>query len=106
MAGPSALFARWRSFLPAAVDEIPWIARRDIAAWPACPGRSLGPGRTRSRIWATRRDARLWSGRRLLLSWPEPKAEYAAARTVGIGQARRWCTLSELSRLKQSKFTI
>jgi hypothetical protein len=43
---------------------------------------------------------------RLLLSWPAPKVEYALARTVGIGQARRWCTLSELSRLKQSKFTI
>jgi len=25
---------------------------------------------------------------------------------VGIGQARRWSTLSELSRLKQSIFTI
>jgi hypothetical protein len=44
---------------------------------------------------------------RLLLSWPAPKAaEYALAGSVGIGQARRWCTLSELSRLKQSKFTI
>ena len=44
--------------------------------------------------------------RRLLLSWPAPKPEYALAGTVGIGQARRWCTLSELSRLKQEKFTI
>jgi hypothetical protein len=44
--------------------------------------------------------------RRLLVSWPGPKPAYAAARSVGIGQARRWSTLSELSRLKQSKFTI
>jgi hypothetical protein len=43
---------------------------------------------------------------RLLLSWPAPKvAEYAVAGSVGVGQARRWCTLSGLSRLKQSKFT-
>jgi len=43
---------------------------------------------------------------RLLLSWPAPKvAEYALAGSVGVGQARRWCTLSGLSRLKQSKFT-
>ena len=28
--------------------------------------------------------------RRLLLSWPAPKVEYALARSVGIGQARRW----------------
>jgi hypothetical protein len=37
---------------------------------------------------------------------PAPKPEYALARRVGVGQARRWCTLSELSRLKQSRFTI
>lgn len=48
-----------------------------------------------------------WAARRLLLSWPAPKtAEYAAARTVGVGQARRWATLSELCRLKQERFTI
>ena len=34
---------------------------------------------------------------------PEPL--YSFAGRVGIGQARRWSTLSGLSRLKQSKFT-
>jgi hypothetical protein len=33
-------------------------------------------------------------------------AEYALAGSIGVGQARRWSTLSRLSRLKQSKFTI
>ena len=33
-------------------------------------------------------------------------AEYALAGSIGVGQARRWSTLSGLSRLKQSKFTI
>ena len=39
-------------------------------------------------------------------AWPEPKVHYWPARTVGIGQARRWSTLSELSRVKQERFTI
>ncbi|MDE3132133.1 MAG: hypothetical protein KGL16_13365 [Acidobacteriota bacterium] len=38
--------------------------------------------------------------------WPGPKPQYAVARRVGVGQARRWSTLSELSRLKQERFTI
>jgi hypothetical protein len=42
----------------------------------------------------------------LVTSWPAPKSEYAVARRVGVGQSRRWSTLSELSRLKQAKFTI
>lgn len=42
----------------------------------------------------------------LLTSWPAPKAQYAAARRVGVGQARRWRTLHALARLKQEKFTI
>jgi hypothetical protein len=44
---------------------------------------------------------------RLVERWPAAKvAEYALAGSIGVGQARRWCTLTELSRLKQSKFTI
>lgn len=46
------------------------------------------------------------AAQRMLLSWPAPKPQYAAARTVGIGQARRWSTLSALARLKQERFTI
>ena len=34
-----------------------------------------------------------------------PGPLYSFAGRVGIGQARRWSTLTELSRLKQSKFT-
>jgi hypothetical protein len=55
------------------------------------------------------RLAGLWVIRshRLLQAWPAPKvAEYALAGSVGVGQARRWRTLSALVRLKQSKFTI
>jgi hypothetical protein len=55
-----------------------------------------------------RRFASLWGpqNRRLLQLWPAAKvAEYALAGSVGVGQARRWCTLSGLSRLKQSRFT-
>jgi hypothetical protein len=56
-----------------------------------------------------RRIAVFWTvrPRRLLHVWPAAKvAEYALAGSVGVGQARRWSTLSALSRLKQAKFTI
>ncbi|HEX3616456.1 MAG TPA: hypothetical protein VHU61_07960 [Solirubrobacteraceae bacterium] len=44
---------------------------------------------------------------RIVDRWPAAKvAEYALAGSIGVGQARRWSTLSGLSRLKQSKFTI
>ncbi len=44
--------------------------------------------------------------KRAVTTWPEPKTQYAPARRVGVGQARRWSTLSELARLKQERFTI
>jgi hypothetical protein len=46
--------------------------------------------------WDTRR-------RRFLLSELAAEAECAPARANHVGQARRWCSLSELSLLKQSK---
>ncbi len=42
----------------------------------------------------------------LLTSWPDPKPQYAVAGAVGVGQARRWSTLSELCRVKQERFTL
>ncbi len=38
--------------------------------------------------------------------WPAPKAQYAVARRVSVGQARRWRALSERARIKQARFTI
>ena len=42
----------------------------------------------------------------LLRTWPAPKAQYAGARHVGVGQDRRFSTLHALSRVKQARFTI
>jgi hypothetical protein len=43
----------------------------------------------------------------LIVHWPAAKvAQYALAGSIGVGQARRWSTLTELSRLKQARFTI
>ena len=60
--------------------------------------------RRRSRVTGWR--CRQLAGPSVLVSiWPAPKPQYAVARRVGVGQARRWSTLSELSRLKQERFT-